>query len=54
MQTPLWGNPILLVEDVWLKIRSLWVHELFQHVKVNATRYSGFHKEKWPNNPVLH
>jgi hypothetical protein len=42
VQTPVWGSPILLADDVRLQIRYLGVHELFQHVKVNATRYCGF------------
>jgi hypothetical protein len=49
-----WENPILLVDDVWLQIRYLGVQKLLQHVKIHATRYCGFHKAKWLNNPVFH
>jgi hypothetical protein len=50
--TPVWDSTIPLVEDVRLKIRCLGVHEQLQRVKVNATRYCGFHERKLPNNPV--
>lgn len=50
VQTPVWGNPIPLS---WLQICYLGVHELFQHVKANATRYCGFYVEKWPSKPAF-
>jgi hypothetical protein len=46
VQTPVWGSPILLVDDVRLQIRYLGVNELSQRVKVNATRYCSFHEEQ--------
>jgi hypothetical protein len=45
-ETPVWGSPILLVDDVLLRICYLGVHKLCQHVKVNTTHYCGFHEEK--------
>jgi hypothetical protein len=36
VQTTVCGSPILLVDDVWLQIHYLGIHELFQHVKVTV------------------
>lgn len=40
VRTPVWVSSVLLVNDLRLQIRYLGVHELFQHVKLNATMAS--------------
>ena len=46
IHTPVWGSPILLIDDTRLKSSYLWVHEMLQHLQVHGACDCRFTKKR--------
>ena len=51
IHTPVWGSPILLIDDTRLKSSYLWVHELLKHFQVHGACDCRYTKKE--NGPMI-